>query len=79
MYKGSEIRILIYRGNNMLKMLKNFPYLSPFEEDLELRMKLYKDKRKQLVKRGKKLFDFANAHKYYGFHRVNYSYFNRKK
>lgn len=54
----------------MLKMLKNFPYLSPFEEDLELRMKLYKDKRKQLVKRGKKLFDFANAHKYYGFHKV---------
>lgn len=54
----------------MLKIVKNYPYLAPFEDDLELRMKLYKEKRKQLVKRGKKLFDFANAHKYYGFHRL---------
>ena len=53
----------------MLKILKDFPYLMPYEEDLNLRVKLYKDKKKQLVKRGKKLVDFASGHKWYGFNR----------
>ena len=51
------------------KILEIDPYLAPFEKDIELRVKLYKDKKKDLVGR-KKLVDFANGHKYFGFHRT---------
>lgn len=51
------------------KILEIDPYLAPFEKDIELRVKLYKDKKKELVGR-KKLVDFANGHKYFGFHRT---------
>ena len=51
------------------KILEIDPYLAPFEDDLNLRIKLFKDKKKQLAGR-KKLADFANAHHYFGFHRT---------
>ena len=54
----------------MLKILKDFPYLMPYEGDLNLRVQLYKDKKKQLVKRGKKLVDFASGYKWYGFNKT---------
>jgi len=52
------------------KILQIDPYLSPFEKDLDLRVQLFKDKKKQLLKKGQKLVDFANGHNYFGFHRT---------
>ena len=43
--------------------------LQPFEKDIELRMSNYKQKRSELVTDGS-LVDFANGHKYFGFHRT---------
>ncbi len=45
------------------------PYLKPFEEDIEQRMKNYKSKKKELVGTKGKLIDFANGHEYFGFHK----------
>ena len=48
------------------KIIELDPSLKHFEGDINLRMDLYKQKKKELVKRGTKLTDFANAHEYYG-------------
>ena len=52
------------------KILEIDPILKNFESDINLRMDLYKKKRKELVKRGQTISDFANAHQYFGFHRT---------
>ena len=52
------------------KIIELDPNLKHFEGDINLRMDLYKKKKKELVKRGTKLSDFANAHEYYGIHHV---------
>ena len=52
------------------KIIELDPNLKHFEGDINLRMDLYKQKKKELVKRGTKLTDFANAHEYYGIHHV---------
>ena len=54
----------------MYKILKKHPELQPFESDFNLRMDRFKAKKKQLLKRGKKLIDFANGHEWYGFHKL---------
>lgn len=54
-----------------LKILNIDPYLAPFEKDLELRAELFKKKKKQLLGKNGKLTDFANGHKYFGFHRTD--------
>jgi 1,4-alpha-glucan branching enzyme len=55
--------------SDILKILKIDPYLMPFKDDLDLRMSLYKQKRKELL--GKtKIVDFADGYKYFGFHRT---------
>ena len=53
-----------------LKIFEIDPYLEPFEKDIELRVKLYKEKRKSLLKDCKKIKRFANGHGYFGFHRT---------
>ncbi len=53
------------------QILNYDPILKHFENDINLRMDLYKKKRKELVKRGKNLADFANGHHYFGFHRTD--------
>ena len=53
------------------KIIELDPSLKHFEGDINLRMDLYKKKHKELVKRGTKLSDFANAHEYYGIHHVD--------
>ena len=53
----------------MLHILKTHPELIPYRKDLELRADLYKKKKKQLLGNKRSLKNFANAHKYYGFHR----------
>ena len=52
------------------RILEIDPYLEPFEKDIELRVKLYKEKRKSLLKDCKKIKSFANGHSYFGFHRT---------
>ncbi len=52
------------------RILKIDPYLAPFEGDLNLRMDLYKGKKAELVGKDGSLVDFANGHKYFGFHRT---------
>ena len=52
----------------MYHILKTHPELVPFEGDINLRMERYKNKLYQLLQGKTSLKDFANAHKYYGFH-----------
>ena len=52
------------------RILKIDPYLKPFEKDIDLRLELFKQKRKELLGDGKKIKTFANGHKYFGFHRT---------
>ncbi len=54
----------------MLGILKKFPELEPYKSDLKLRMDRYEGKKKQLLKNGETLNDFANGHEFYGFHRL---------
>ena len=51
-----------------LRILEIDPYLKPFEKDLTLRMELYRKKKKELVGARGSLTDFANGHRYFGFH-----------
>ena len=53
------------------KIVKNDPYLKPFEGDIELRMNNYFRKKQELVGKGGHLSDFANGHLYFGFHRTD--------
>ncbi|MGI6201271.1 MAG: alpha amylase C-terminal domain-containing protein [Christensenellales bacterium] len=52
------------------RILAEDPYLEPYREGVELRMKRYEQTRKALVPKGARLTDFANGHLYYGFHPV---------
>ena len=54
----------------MIPMLERHPELEPFVGDLELRMATYRDTLRRLLPSGGSLAEFANAHKWYGFHRV---------
>ena len=53
------------------KIIRNHPELAPYEGDIDLRMKRYWGKRGQILQGQKSLKDFANAHKYFGFHKVD--------
>ena len=55
----------------MYRLINIFPELKPFSGDIDLRMERYKNKHKQLLKGNKNLCEFANAHNYYGFHRLD--------
>ena len=55
----------------MYRILEYFPELKAFESDINLRMDRYFGKKKQLVGERGSLKDFANAHKHFGFHRMN--------
>jgi 1,4-alpha-glucan branching enzyme len=50
-----------------LKLIKNDPYLRPFEKQIKGRHERVLDKEKELTG-GKSLSDFASAHLYYGLH-----------
>ncbi len=60
-----------YTKKPAYRVLELNPQLKPFEGDIELRMKLYRDTKAALLPDGGRLYDFANAHHYYGFHRVD--------
>ena len=52
------------------KILEIDPYLTPFENDINLRTNLFLRKKNELLGSCKKIKDFANGHKYFGFHRT---------
>ena len=52
------------------RILEIDPYLKDFEKDINFRMENYKAKRKELLGKARKISSFANAHKYFGFHRT---------
>ncbi len=54
----------------MYRILDLNPQLAPFAGDIDLRMDRYHTTRSRLLPEGGKLYDFANAHHYYGIHRT---------
>ena len=54
----------------MYRILELNPQLQCYSGDIDLRMQLYRDTKRRLVGEEGKLIDFANAHEYYGFHRI---------
>ena len=54
----------------MYRILELNPQLQCFSGDIDLRMQLYRDTKRRLIGEDGKLIDFANAHEYYGFHRI---------
>ncbi len=52
------------------RILEIDPYLGNYEQDINLRMDHYKDKRKELLKEAESISDFANGYRYFGFHRT---------
>lgn len=52
------------------KIIEIDPYLAPFSKDIDLRMDLYKTKRRELVDDSEKLSAFADGYNYFGFHRT---------
>lgn len=61
-----------------LKILEIDPYLMPYSDDLNLRMKLFKSKKKEILHGGKTISDFANGYKYFGFHKTDNGYIYRE-
>ena len=55
----------------MYRVLELNPQLMPFAGDIEMRMEWYRNTKKRLVGGEGRLYDFANAHHYYGFHHDN--------
>ncbi len=53
-----------------LKILEIDPYLASHEAELNDRVKRFKAKKRELLKKGQTLSDFASGHLYYGFHKV---------
>ena len=55
----------------MYRIFELNPQLAPYKADIDLRMDLYKRTKSRLLgDSGMTLNDFANAHNYFGFHRV---------
>ncbi len=52
------------------RILEIDPYLAPFENDIDMRTKLYLSKRKALLGNCRKIKNFADGHNYFGFHRT---------
>ena len=52
------------------KIFEHDPGLLPYKNDIFLRMDNYARKKDELVGRDGKLYDFANGHEYFGFHKV---------
>ena len=61
-----------------LGIINTDPSLAPFRGDLELRMQNYMDTKKNLLKPGQTLKDFANAHLYFGIHRTQDGWYYRE-
>ena len=54
----------------MYRILELNPQLMDYQGDIDLRMHLYYETKNRLLPYGGSLNDFANAHNFFGFHRV---------
>ncbi len=52
------------------KLLKIDPYLTPYADDISLRMRNYHEKRAEILKENLSLVDFANGYEYFGIHKT---------
>ena len=59
-------------------IFKTDPQLKPFEQDLDLRMDNYRSKKEALVGKSGLLSEFANGHKYFGFHKEDGGWYYRE-
>ncbi len=55
----------------MYKILELNPEIAKYSDDIEFRMKSYAETKQRLLHNKKSLFDFADAHEYYGFHHID--------
>ena len=62
----------------MYRIMELNPQLKAFAGDIDLRMFLYRATKTHLMPKGGKLIDFANAHRYYGFHHVKGGWYYRE-
>ena len=62
----------------MYRVLELNPQLQPFAGDIELRMNNYRNTKARLLPNGGKLYDFANAHEYFGIHHLDGSWVYRE-
>ena len=60
------------------KLLKLDPSLAPYEQDIRARVENLEKKKAELLAPGQTLADFANAHHYFGFHRVKDGWYYRE-
>ena len=62
----------------MYRILELNPQLYDFSGDIDLRMSMYENTKKRLLRNGRSLSDFANGHQYYGFHHVDGGWYYRE-
>lgn len=55
----------------MYRILELNPQLAPYSGDIDLRMFLYRATKARILGEGQTLNDFANAHNFFGFHRMD--------
>jgi 1,4-alpha-glucan branching enzyme len=67
-----------FKPGEHLKILEIDPWLTPYKQDLELRMARYESEKEVLLGRHRNFSDFANAHHYFGFHQVDDGWFYRE-
>ncbi len=65
-------------SENKLRILEIDPYLEPYEEDLKLRMELYRKKRSELIGKRGNIVAFAEGYKYFGIHRTKNGWIYRE-
>lgn len=61
-----------------IKILEIDPWLEPYRNDLELRLNRYKEVKSILLGKKPGFRDFANGHKYFGFHRTDEGWYYRE-
>ena len=62
----------------MYRILELNPQLIPYADHIEKRMSLYQSTKQSLLTECKTLHEFANAHQYFGFHRVEGGWYYRE-
>lgn len=61
-----------------LNILNIDPWLKPYEKDLELRINRYQEVKKQLLNEYNCFSDFANGHRFFGFHKTKDGWYYRE-
>ena len=60
------------------KIFQYDPSLKAYESDFDLRVRNFKNKKKELLQDGKTLAEFANGYNYFGFHKTGDGWFYRE-